>query len=162
MDTVLLYGDSNAGVIKGRIKNSISDSYIGKTSTNIPMTKYKSESISDVFLFIGTNDLYNIDTIAIKKIHNDLVNKFPKANLYCISGTHGWGTFNKVRLTEEKYINYYKTFERYGFKVIILPYRMAKFKTSSGAHNPNSRYNKEIIKQINRIGTVKQAKRETI
>ena len=149
MDTILLYGDSNAGVLKGRLKNAIIDSYPGKASTNIPLTKYRSNNVSSVFFFIGTNDLYNVDTLSIKKIHKDLTEKFPNAKLYCVSGTHGWGTFRKIKMSKIKYIKYYKILENYGFKPIMTSYNRAKFRTVSGSHNPNSRYNKEIIDQIN-------------
>ena len=67
--------------------------------------RYKvSSNVQNVFLCIGTNDLY-VDK-GIEKLFKTLWITFPNAKIYVIQGSWGWGGLKRTKY--EKVKKYYK------------------------------------------------------
>ena len=152
---ILIYGDSNVEVLKktNRLPNYIYKSFKGKGIKNIPLMDEIDDKIEWVYFCIGTNDGYNPDTNSFKRVYSILKRNYPKAKIYAVSGTHGWGN-SKTNLTN--YVKYYKEMSRFGFDTIIVPYKMAYFKTSFRAHRRKQNYHYYIIDLIEKMSRLER------
>ena len=99
-----------------------------------------SPNVKNVFLCIGTNDLY-VDN-GIEKLFKSLRVTFPNAKIYVIQGSWGWG--NLKRIGYKKVRNYYKRYEELGGTIIEPP-------IGKGDPHHNSPTYKEIGKTIDNI-----------
>jgi len=99
-----------------------------------------STNVKNVFLCIGTNDLY-VDN-GIEKLFKSLRVTFPNAKIYVIQGSWGWG--NLKRISYKKVRNYYKRYEELGGTIIEPP-------IGKGDPHHNSPTYKEIGKTIDNI-----------
>lgn len=80
--------------------------------------KYKvSSNVQNVFLCIGTNDLY-VDK-GIEKLFKSIWVTFPNAKIYVIQGSWGWGGLKRTKY--EKVKKYYKRYEELGGIIIGPP-----------------------------------------
>lgn len=152
---ILIYGDSNVEVLRktNTLPNSRYKSFKGKGIKNIPLIDERDDKIEWVYFCIGTNDGYNPDTNSFKRVYSILKRNYPKAKIYAVSGTHGWGN-SKTNLT--KYVKYYKEMNRCGFDLIIVPYKMAYFNTSFRAHRKKQLYHYYIIDLIERLSQLER------
>lgn len=114
----LIIGDSQVMSIHSNINSNVSiDENLYKVGCGINelILHVKSHPINNkverVFICVGTNDGYKT-TDGISTICLILNYKFPKAKLFVIVGSYGWG-FNKDVVYEDV-DKYYKTFETYG------------------------------------------------
>jgi len=76
-----------------------------------------STNVQNVFLCIGTNDLY-VDK-GIEKLFKSLWVTFPNAKIYVIQGSWGWGGVTHTKY--EKVKKYYKRYEELGGTIIGPP-----------------------------------------
>jgi len=122
----------------------------GKISTD-QNTYNNTESFFQVG--IGTNDGYktsNTEKNSIKEYTMTIQQKFPKAKLYVLPGTYGWGSVSDVTLSQVR--NYFKIYTDNGWTLLwpqsggsdIDP----KFTSSSEAHDSNNKWFKEQINLI--------------
>jgi hypothetical protein len=74
-------------------------------------------NVLNVFLCIGTNDLY-VDK-GIEKLFNSICVTFPNAKVYVIQGSWGWG--NLKRVGYKKVRKYYRRYEELGGTLINPP-----------------------------------------
>jgi len=80
--------------------------------------RYKvSPNVQNVFLCIGTNDLY-VDR-GIEKLFNSVCVTFPSAKIYVIQGSWGWGGLKRTGYDKIK--KYYKRYEELGGTIIEPP-----------------------------------------
>jgi hypothetical protein len=80
------------------------------------VSKYPStKEISNVVINIGTNGGFNPKD-DIKGLVENIKKAFPKAKLYVVQGSWGWG--GNVNVTEEKVKQYYDKFKSEGVKII--------------------------------------------
>ena len=131
-DTYLV-GDS-ASILTGsgkEIKNKVtvlpdlSVVGIGTTKFSELLKKYNKThpEAKFVFLFMGANDLYHINSAILKsaKVVKEELNRiFPNAQKFIAkAGSWGWGGIKNVK--EDKVKTYYKRFENLGVKIIDPP-----------------------------------------
>ena len=76
-----------------------------------------STNVQNVFLCIGTNDLY-VDK-GIEKLFKSLWITFPNAKIYVIQGSWGWGGVTHTKYDKIK--KYYKQYEELGGTIIEPP-----------------------------------------
>jgi hypothetical protein len=76
-----------------------------------------STNVQNVFLCIGTNDLY-VDK-GIEKLFKSLWITFPNAKIYVIQGSWGWGGVTHTKYDKIK--KYYKRYEELGGTIIEPP-----------------------------------------
>ena len=76
-----------------------------------------STNVKNVFLCIGTNDLY-VDN-GIEKLFKSLRVTFPNAKIYVIQGSWGWGELKHTGYDKVK--KYYKRYEELGGTIIGPP-----------------------------------------
>lgn len=76
-----------------------------------------SPNVQNVFLCIGTNDLY-VDR-GIEKLFNSVCVTFPSAKIYVIQGSWGWGGLKHTGYDKVK--KYYKRYEELGGTIIEPP-----------------------------------------
>jgi hypothetical protein len=76
-----------------------------------------STNVQNVFLCIGTNDLY-VDK-GIDKLFKSLWITFPNAKIYVIQGSWGWGGVTHTKYDKIK--KYYKRYEELGGTIIGPP-----------------------------------------
>ena len=76
-----------------------------------------STNVQNVFLCIGTNDLY-VDK-GIEKLFKSLWITFPNAKIYVIQGSWGWGGVTHTKYDKVK--KYYKRYEELGGTIIEPP-----------------------------------------
>ena len=76
-----------------------------------------SLNVQNVFLCIGTNDLY-VDR-GIEKLFNSVCVTFPSAKIYVIQGSWGWGGLKRTGYDKIK--KYYKRYEELGGTIIEPP-----------------------------------------
>ena len=76
-----------------------------------------STNVKNVFLCIGTNDLY-VDK-GIEKLFKSLWITFPNAKIYVIQGSWGWGGVTHTKYDKVK--KYYKRYEELGGTIIEPP-----------------------------------------
>ena len=95
-----------------------------------------SLNVLNIFLCIGTNDLY-VDN-GVEKLFNSICTTFPNAKIYVIQGSWGWG--NLKRIQYKKIRNYYKKYEELGGTIIEPPI---------GKGDPH--HNSPIYKKIGQI-----------
>jgi hypothetical protein len=76
-----------------------------------------SPNVQNVFLCIGTNDLY-VDK-GIEKLFKSIWVTFPNAKIYVIQGSWGWGGLKRTKY--EKVKKYYKRYEELGGIIIGPP-----------------------------------------
>ena len=80
--------------------------------------RYKvSPNVQNVFLCIGTNDLY-VDK-GIDKLFKSIRITFPNAKIYVIQGSWGWGGVTHTKYDKIK--NYYKRYQELGGTIIGPP-----------------------------------------
>ena len=80
--------------------------------------RYKiSPNVQNVFLCIGTNDLY-VDR-GIEKLFKSVCVTFPNAKIYVIQGSWGWGGLKRTGYDKVK--KYYKRYEELGGTIIEPP-----------------------------------------
>jgi hypothetical protein len=80
--------------------------------------RYKiSPNVQNVFLCIGTNDLY-VDR-GIEKLFNSVCVTFPSAKIYVIQGSWGWGGLKRTGCDKVK--KYYKRYKELGGTIIGPP-----------------------------------------
>jgi len=99
-----------------------------------------STNVQNVFLCIGTNDLY-VDK-GIEKLFKSLWVTFPNAKIYVIQGSWGWGGLKRTKY--EKVKKYYKRYEELGGIIIGPP-------IGKGDPHCNCPVYKEIGKVIDNI-----------
>lgn len=103
--------------------------------------RYKvSSNVQNVFLCIGTNDLY-VDK-GIEKLFKSIGVTFPNAKIYVIQGSWGWGGLKRTKY--EKVKKYYKRYEELGGTIIGPP-------IGKGDPHCNCPVYKEIGKTIDNI-----------
>jgi hypothetical protein len=103
--------------------------------------RYKvSSNVQNVFLCIGTNDLY-VDK-GIEKLFKSIWVTFPNAKIYVIQGSWGWGGLKRTKY--EKVKKYYKRYEELGGTIIGPP-------IGKGDPHCNCSVYKEIGKTIDNI-----------
>ena len=76
-----------------------------------------STNVQNVFLCIGTNDLY-VDK-GIEKLFKSIWITFPNAKIYVIQGSWGWGGVTHTKYDKIK--KYYKRYEELGGTIIEPP-----------------------------------------
>ena len=76
-----------------------------------------STNVQNVFLCIGTNDLY-VDR-GIEKLFKSIWITFPNAKIYVIQGSWGWGGLKRTGYNKVK--KYYKRYEELGGTIIEPP-----------------------------------------
>ena len=76
-----------------------------------------STNVQNVFLCIGTNDLY-VDR-GVEKLFKSIWITFPNAKIYVIQGSWGWGGLKHTGYDKVK--KYYKRYEELGGTIIELP-----------------------------------------
>lgn len=76
-----------------------------------------STNVQNVFLCIGTNDLY-VDK-GIEKLFKSLWITFPNAKIYVIQGSWGWGGVTHTKYDKIK--KYYKRYQELGGTIIEPP-----------------------------------------
>lgn len=76
-----------------------------------------STNVQNVFLCIGTNDLY-VDR-GIEKLFNSVCVTFPNAKIYVIQGSWGWGGLKRTGYDKVK--KYYKRYKELGGIIIEPP-----------------------------------------
>ena len=76
-----------------------------------------STNVKNVFLCIGTNDLY-VDK-GIEKLFKSIWVTFPNAKIYVIQGSWGWGGIKQTGYDKVK--KYYKRYEELGGTIIEPP-----------------------------------------
>ena len=99
-----------------------------------------STNVQNVFLCIGTNDLY-VDK-GIEKLFKSLWITFPNAKIYVIQGSWGWGGVTHTKYDKVK--KYYKRYEELGGTIIEPP-------IGKGDPHCNCPVYKEIGKVIDNI-----------
>jgi hypothetical protein len=77
-----------------------------------------SSEIKNIAICIGTNGGFNPNE-KISDLIDNIRNKFPKANLFAIQGSWGWG--GNIDVSEKKVRNYYSIFSKNGVHVIDPP-----------------------------------------
>jgi len=76
-----------------------------------------STNVQNVFLCIGTNDLYV--NKGIDKLFKSIRITFPNAKIYVIQGSWGWGGVTHTKYDKIK--NYYKRYQELGGTIIEPP-----------------------------------------
>lgn len=99
----------------------------------------KYESVQNLFISIGTNGAFNPNdnVIGLIKLCKE---KFPKAKLYAIVGSWGWG--NNQAVTQSQVDLYYKKFTTEG--VVLLPTQIGKTPAHPTLSNTITQIGKEI------------------
>lgn len=77
-----------------------------------------SKKVKNVAICIGTNGAFSSKD-NIPGLVSELRNKFPRANLFAIQGSWGWGGLKNIK--EEKVKKYYQKFKDQGVEVIDPP-----------------------------------------
>jgi len=99
--------------------------------------RYKvSPNVQNIFLCIGTNDLYVNN--GIEKLFDSICITFPNAKIYVIQGSWGWGGLKHTGYKKLK--KYYKQYEELGGTIIEPPI---------GRGDPH--HNSEVYKKIGRV-----------
>jgi len=119
----IIIGDSQTPYVDRNSKKVERVVGLWKGGIDVPvLTKmvqgYKvSPNVQNVFLCIGTNDLY-VDR-GIEKLFNSVCVTFPSAKIYVIQGSWGWGGLKRTGYDKIK--KYYKRYEELGGTIIGLP-----------------------------------------
>jgi peptidoglycan hydrolase-like protein with peptidoglycan-binding domain len=77
-----------------------------------------SKKVKNIAICIGTNGAFSSKD-NIPGLVSELRNKFPRANLFAIQGSWGWGGLKNIK--EEKVKKYYQKFKDQGVEVIDPP-----------------------------------------
>ena len=77
-----------------------------------------SKKVKNIAICIGTNGAFSSKD-NIPGLVSELRNKFPRANLFAIQGSWGWGGLKNIK--EEKVKKYYQKFKDEGVEVIDPP-----------------------------------------
>lgn len=77
-----------------------------------------SKKVKNIAICIGTNGAFS-SRDNIPGLVSELRNKFPRANLFAIQGSWGWGGLKNIK--EEKVKKYYQKFKDQGVEVIDPP-----------------------------------------
>ncbi len=157
----IIMGDSTVGVFSsvpnGLVKNNIEISFnkSGETvkwlvdrMTEFAKNNKKYGNTKHVFVSIGTNDGYVVNTSSKKKISelNDLIKKvYPNAKRIVVPGTYGWGNIKDK--TKQDQDAYYKTFTDLGF-IYQYPDASASVSTDAKAHDPKGDWFVKSVKKI--------------
>jgi hypothetical protein len=119
----IIIGDSQTPYVDKNSKKVERVVGLWKGGINVPyltkmVQRYKvSPNVQNVFLCIGTNDLY-VDK-GIEKLFKSLWITFPKAKIYVIQGSWGWGGVTHTKYDKIK--KYYKRYEELGGTIIEPP-----------------------------------------
>jgi len=119
----IIIGDSQTPYVDRNSKKVERVVGLWKGGIDVPvLTKmvqgYKvSPNVQNVFLCIGTNDLY-VDR-GIEKLFNSVCVTFPSAKIYVIQGSWGWGGLKRTGYDKIK--KYYKRYEELGGTIIEPP-----------------------------------------
>ena len=119
----IIIGDSQTPYVDRNSKKVERVVGLWKGGIDVPvLTKmvqgYKvSPNVQNVFLCIGTNDLY-VDR-GIEKLFNSVCVTFPSAKIYVIQGSWGWGGLKQTGYNKIK--KYYKRYEELGGTIIEPP-----------------------------------------
>jgi len=119
----IIIGDSQTPYVDRNSKKVERVVGLWKGGIDVPvLTKmvqgYKvSPNVQNVFLCIGTNDLY-VDK-GIEKLFNSVCVTFPSAKIYVIQGSWGWGGLKRTGYDKIK--KYYKRYEELGGTIIEPP-----------------------------------------
>ena len=121
--TNIVIGDSQTPYIDLNSKKVVKVVGLWKKGVRVPeLTKMiqrqnVSPIIQNVFLCIGTNDLYYRN--GVEKLFNSICVTFPNAKIYVIQGSWGWGNLRHTRYGKVK--KYYKRYEELGGTIIEPP-----------------------------------------
>jgi len=119
----ILIGDSQTFLLKKHSKiitqnSKLSQAGIGVLELTQKVRHYPiNTNVKTVTICVGVNDNY-VDK-GITQLIDRIKNTFPKAKLYVIKGSWGWGKIKK--LNTDKFNNYYKKFAELGAQVIQTP-----------------------------------------
>ena len=144
--TNIIIGDSQTPYVDKNSKKVERVVGLWKGGINVPyltkmVQKHKvSPNVQNVFLCIGTNDLY-VDK-GIEKLFKSLWVTFPNAKIYVIQGSWGWGGVTHTKYDKIK--KYYKRYQELGGTIIEPPIG------KGDPHNDIPTY-KEIGKVIDNI-----------
>jgi len=142
----IIIGDSQTPYVDRNSKKVERVVGLWKGGIDVPvLTKmvqgYKvSLNVQNVFLCIGTNDLY-VDK-GIEKLFKSIWITFPNAKIYIIQGSWGWGGVTHTKYDKIK--NYYKRYQELGGTIIEPP-------IGKGDPHCNCPVYKEIGKVIDNI-----------
>ena len=119
----IIIGDSQTPYVDRNSKKVERVVGLWKGGINVPVLtkmvqRHKvSTNVQNVFLCIGTNDLY-VDK-GIEKLFKSLWITFPNAKIYVIQGSWGWGGVTHTKYDKIK--KYYKQYEELGGTIIEPP-----------------------------------------
>jgi len=119
----IVIGDSQTPYIDMNSKKVERVVGLWKSGIRVPeltkmIKRYKvSPNVQNIFLCIGTNDLY-VDN-GVEKLFNSICSTFPNSKIYVIQGSWGWGNLKKTSYTKIK--KYYKRYEELGGTIIEPP-----------------------------------------
>jgi hypothetical protein len=119
----IIIGDSQTPYVDKNSKKVERVVGLWKGGINVPyltkmVQRHKvSPNVQNVFLCIGTNDLY-VD-MGIEKLFNSVCVTFPNAKIYVIQGSWGWGNLRHTGYKKVK--KYYKRYEELGGTIIEPP-----------------------------------------
>jgi hypothetical protein len=123
LPTNIVIGDSQTPYVDLNSKKVVKVVGLWKKGIRVPeLTKMikrhnVSPIIQNVFLCIGTNDLYYRN--GVEKLFNSICVTFPNAKIYVIQGSWGWGNLRHTRYGKVK--KYYKRYEELGGTIIEPP-----------------------------------------
>ena len=136
----IIIGDSQTAFVKTQTNNIQMPAELQKGGTGVAwlkdqVTKYAiSPNVNNVVLCTGTNDGYSASSVPA--LFTALHKTFPKAKIYEVQGSWGWGGIKDI--TEKTVKAYYKNnYENRGATIIEPPI---------GSGDPHS--NKPVYKQI--------------
>ena len=119
----IIIGDSQTPYVDKNSKKVEKVVGLWKGGINVPyltkmVQRHKvSSNVQNVFLCIGTNDLY-VDK-GIDKLFKSIRITFPNAKIYVIQGSWGWGGVTHTKYDKIK--KYYKRYEELGGTIIGPP-----------------------------------------
>lgn len=82
--------------------------------TSMVLNHKTSPEVKNIIICIGTNDAFQAGNI--KQLFQAVKRTFPKATIYVIKGSWGWG--NNKNITQQKVNRYYKQYEQQGAIII--------------------------------------------
>lgn len=147
----ILIGDSNVSSIKlsngfGDLGVKVGPNKVGITTKGLSEIVKKTtmdESVTKVFVAIGTNDAYH--TNDSKMLMSCIRMTYPNVEeVWVIWGSVGWGS--NVRINIDQVKKFYQKFNENGFKIIEIENNY--FRNDVDAHRANAKYQIEIIKKI--------------